>query len=353
MAPKKGSVSDPFSPGEVAECVRRYEAGGSTTSIAAALGRSESGVKLVLRRSGVMLRKPTDHMKRHPVRQDAFRDAESNPLAAYWVGFLLADGNVQRPESEPKRQPSIALDLAVKDRGHVEAFARFLGLPADAVVAHKQGKAVRIRVRSAAVAEDLARYGVTPAKSLTALPSRLLVRNRHFWRGVFDGDGCIHIGRVKNKHQLCERVAASLVGSQGVVEAFQAFVLAHCSGCQIAVAKHPRHNYWTWATVGRYAAEILRILYAASPISLPRKQALADAVAADFDYNGYRILHTDEGPEAKYPRGMRFIEYQGERKPLAEWARLKGMRSITLAARLRYGWTVEEAMETPLRQKGG
>lgn len=45
----------------------------------------------------------------------------------------------------------------------------------------------------------------------------------------------------------------------------------------------------------------------------------------------------------------RYITYQGERLSLVEWSRRTGIRRGTLAARLRYGWTVEQALTTPLR----
>lgn len=46
-----------------------------------------------------------------------------------------------------------------------------------------------------------------------------------------------------------------------------------------------------------------------------------------------------------------YLEYKGERKPLAEWAEIKGMRRKTLRERLKMGWTVERALETPIRHK--
>lgn len=47
----------------------------------------------------------------------------------------------------------------------------------------------------------------------------------------------------------------------------------------------------------------------------------------------------------------KLITYKGEVKSLAEWGEYLGMRSDTLGYRLRKGWTVEEAFETPLGEQ--
>lgn len=44
----------------------------------------------------------------------------------------------------------------------------------------------------------------------------------------------------------------------------------------------------------------------------------------------------------------RLIEYKGEIKPLGKWAEQFGLRYNLLSARLRYGWNIERALETPL-----
>jgi hypothetical protein len=43
-----------------------------------------------------------------------------------------------------------------------------------------------------------------------------------------------------------------------------------------------------------------------------------------------------------------YVEYQGERRLLRHWAELKGLSEKTLLGRMRRGWTLEAAMETPI-----
>lgn len=48
-------------------------------------------------------------------------------------------------------------------------------------------------------------------------------------------------------------------------------------------------------------------------------------------------------------RVNRFIEYKGETHTMAEWARIKGMKYVTLNTRInKYHWTIEKALTTPV-----
>jgi hypothetical protein len=46
-----------------------------------------------------------------------------------------------------------------------------------------------------------------------------------------------------------------------------------------------------------------------------------------------------------------WVEYDGNRMCLADWARKTGIGRCTLAARLKSGWSIEQALTTPLRRR--
>jgi hypothetical protein len=50
-------------------------------------------------------------------------------------------------------------------------------------------------------------------------------------------------------------------------------------------------------------------------------------------------------------RGLRYLEMSGETKCLAAWATERGMKPTTLLTRLHLGWSVEEAITTPVGAK--
>ncbi len=56
--------------------------------------------------------------------------------------------------------------------------------------------------------------------------------------------------------------------------------------------------------------------------------------------------------QANNKRTNKIIEYKGEKKTLAEWAREVGINYVTLHRRICvYGWDIEKAIETPVRHK--
>jgi len=53
--------------------------------------------------------------------------------------------------------------------------------------------------------------------------------------------------------------------------------------------------------------------------------------------------------ENRNKRSNRILDYNGESRPMSEWAEEIGIKYGTLKTRLRLGWSVEEALETAVR----
>lgn len=49
---------------------------------------------------------------------------------------------------------------------------------------------------------------------------------------------------------------------------------------------------------------------------------------------------------------MRLIEFNGEARPLFDWAQRTGISSDTLTKRLNMGWSVEQALTRPVGKQG-
>ena len=107
---------------------------------------------------------------------------------AYFLGLLIADGNVFKDNTG--RQASISITLDLKDEYMLQKFKEVL--QADTSIGYDGRGCGQIAVRSNIMAEDLAKYGVIPRKSHhTYLPE---IPNQYMWhvlRGIFDGDGSI------------------------------------------------------------------------------------------------------------------------------------------------------------------
>lgn len=189
-----------------------------------------------------------------------------NEEFAYWVGFLLADGCISE-EKEGSDRLIIALNK--KDKGHLVALRRWLrsnhpisNLP--------KTNAVRLSIRSQQLCDMLREFGVTPRKSLTAIPDHRLVDNRHFWRGMLDGDGTIFVDGRDELFNL------GLLGTYDVCRRFWQFCyhLDHTFG-DVSICKSPWKGY-SVRTSGRKAKFIARIVYKGANVALSRKKKLVE-----------------------------------------------------------------------------
>lgn len=244
----------------VAEAVK---SGTRVRDAAALVGYTEEGGRAAVNRFlGFKDRSSASHQK-YGFDENFFDDVD-HPDKAYWLGFLFADGTVIRND--------ISLRLASKDREHVEEFKRALSAnhPVGtywATVRGKKYKYARLVVSSPHMCQSLAAYGcfqnkTTRTKLLRALPPEL---ERHFWRGVTDGDGSLVL--CNNKWAL------GAVGSREILEAFKSFSLQHVAS-DAEVCPHKSICVLRWSSTKAQA--MARILYVDAPTALPRKRALAE-----------------------------------------------------------------------------
>lgn len=145
---------------------------------------------------------------KYTVNQDYFEKID-NEWKAYWLGFLYADGCVTIKNQNGKMKYALSLALCSEDKAHIEKFAHSLQSNAPIKVNptnYKDKKYVRLLITNKKICEDLSKLGCIPLKTLTLIfpkigqvPDNLL---RHFIRGYFDGDGCVHINKKKREASI-------------------------------------------------------------------------------------------------------------------------------------------------------
>jgi len=175
--------------------------------------------------------------------------------SAYWIGFLLADGNVSHN--------TVTINLKTSDRLHLEKFRDFMG--GNQVIGLKKDPRVSgYAFGSIKVTKDLANWNIVPKKSLIAKPHPELIKNPHFWRGVIDGDGSIH------------KTSVSLVGTEAVCQGFLDFA-AYYIKINTCVKKCKDKNlYYVRLNTGRkQSVALMKVLYENAPTFLERKRDLA------------------------------------------------------------------------------
>lgn len=109
---------------------------------------------------------------------------------AYWLGFIYADGCVDDTE--------FRLHLSIKDLIHLEKFKNHIG--STHPIHNCQLNTISFNIGNKKIVKDLNKLGVVPRKTFIIEYPKINTKfNRHFIRGVFDGDGCIYVSKKGHK----------------------------------------------------------------------------------------------------------------------------------------------------------
>ena len=122
-----------------------------------------------------------------------------NQDSAYYLGLIIADGNVFKDATG--RQASISITLNEEDEYLLTSFKELLN--ANTSISHDGRGTSQFAVRSDIMAKDLSQYGVIPRKSyFTYLPKIQNDLMSDLIRGIFDGDGSIQAKTNKDNRFL-------------------------------------------------------------------------------------------------------------------------------------------------------
>lgn len=236
--------------------IERYQSGEICSDLAREFGVDRSSVYELLKRKGVQMhdrsyvfRKASGHL----IDKTAFESITDD--SAYWIGFLLADGAIVNT--------TVALCLQDRDSFHLEKFRQFVG-GTQSIIKVESTKSRRYAFQSQKIVDDLRLWGVTPRKSATSAVHSNLAMNRHFWRGVVDGDGML--GVYKNHAKTTARL--ELCGSQSVISSFCYFA---AQGVEIILNPGMQRNISRVQVGGRPAASLVNALYENASTALDRK----------------------------------------------------------------------------------
>lgn len=310
--------------------VANYLAGDSMEEAAKKQGFTHHTCGAALTEAGIKRRTQSESVRQRAVDEDFFANIDTEEKA-YWLGFLLADGNVYAR--------TVFLGLKSSDRYHVVAFGK--ALKSDAKVVDKQNDGgygnqtsmlSYIRINSVKLVADLAKLGIVPRKSLIVRPwegpEHLM---RHYWRGVIDGDGSFFWDERTHSPYL------SLVGSKWVVEAFAEFI-TETVGHQGSLGQVGKSFTVSFGGV-RGPQVIARLLYDDATVFLERKKLLADEFQTrELRQDPFRWKHlTKESLEALL---LKHDSWVGVAKELGGSAKvLQGIGARLGVARVTRDWS--------------
>lgn len=81
-----------------------------------------------------------------------------------------------------------------------------------------------------------------------------------------------------------------------------------------------------------------------------RGECTLDRIDVNKEYSPANCRWVNNQVQANNKTTNRILNYKGETKTLSEWARRIGINADTLQSRLSHNWSIEKAIETPLRK---
>lgn len=200
-------------------------------------------IREMMDRRGKKRRSPAETVIRHPMDETVFESLTRDSM--YWLGMLGADGNVF--------ENRVTLGLKSSDIDHLRKFKDFCKSEHPVKLAKKGAFSV-FKFTSVRVAKSLAKFGITPKKSLTFDPYWYCKNNADFWRGMIDGDGGIYVKKGVFSIMLC--------GSKETVHGFAEWTRPICG----TTAK-PRKvlNIYHFSLSANMAKKVCAVLYANDP----------------------------------------------------------------------------------------
>tara|TARA_Y100001958_G_C21202529_1_gene529007 strand:+ start:486 stop:1646 length:1161 start_codon:yes stop_codon:yes gene_type:complete len=214
---------------------------------------------------------------------------EINEKSAYWIGMLMADGNVSYEKNKSGR---VTLGQGGEENfNEIYRFKEFLEYEGEPVRGlTKEGKPkISITVSSTKITNKLISYGVTPNKSLTAKVSPELINNRHFWRGLICGDGGVYIEKNKPKIQIN--------GTQEVCQQFKGYCLSIVPEIKANIL--PNHSIWKFGFHSTFAYDVIKKLFEDTHYGLDRKVKLAHKIINEYKNMNQHVLRSEKKEEIR------------------------------------------------------
>lgn len=200
--------------------------------------------------------------RKYSINHEIFSKIDTKEKA-YWLGFLLADGDVS------KKTNKISLNLSSIDKNHLYKFKKFLSSNSP-ILDIKDRNISQFAVFSPKIKKSLIKLGITPQKSFTVEKPHISKKlESDFWRGCVDGDGSLFIKRDGF-------YGISLCGTYKLIKEFSIFV-----GKKLKIkCKEPRKE----ASIYKISwgghelpAKVADLLYGDRPIVyLSRKKKIAN-----------------------------------------------------------------------------
>lgn len=228
---------------------------------------SAVGIKKTLVRNQIPLRSSSECNRKYK-RNSHYFDSIDTPNKAYILGLIYADGNNHR------KHGTITIQLQSRDCQLLERIKDELEYEGPLRLQRLHDKHPNLQnqyylsITDQYMSDQLERLGVVNAKSLKLTFPEFLPQDlyRDFWRGYFDGDGCIYCYEKQKKYSTCT------VGTLDMCEHLSETLKQ--LGIKSNIYHHPKCSDNTFiirTSANKSSMSFLRWLYDSSDIKLERK----------------------------------------------------------------------------------
>lgn len=211
-----------------------------------------------------------NYIRREKIVNYDFFDKIDTEEKAYWLGFILADGNIH------KNKMNIQINLSALDEKHLEKFANIFKKDIYHFETYSKNynkiyKIVTLSISSKNIHNSLQNVGVKINKTDNEDGSSVdFVKNDllpHLVRGCFDGDGSISF-KKRGNHLLGN---FTIAGHPKLLKRFQKIIKNNTGLSEGEIALHHRYAVLRWGGIEQMKA-IYDWLYRDSSIFLERKK---------------------------------------------------------------------------------
>lgn len=214
------------------EVITRYQQGESCQNIADSFNVTFHTISNILEKNNILR---NNKYKNLNLDENYFEKIDRIDKA-YFLGFMLTDGNVSSKEN------IIRLSLSSKDEEILNIFKEKTGNENKICIREDKNHSERIfQLRNKKWKDDLSKYGVVPQK--TAISEMPIIQKNmmpHLIRGMIDGDGWISAAA----HQI------GFCGNEKTVTQLKDYLVKTLNIYNVKVI-HPSENLWqvSWASI--------------------------------------------------------------------------------------------------------
>lgn len=189
---KGGIYNEKYSSETINKVIDLYRTGLYTTDIDSILNLRKGVSQYLLNKSNVTLRHRGPKSK---IGNENYFDLIDSEEKAYFLGYIMADGNVSIINS----QYSLKIHIAIQDRDIVDKFLKAIN-SSNKTKVKLNSNSYYVSLTSVHMCKGLIDLGVIPNKTGKEYISKDIPKDliRHYVRGVFDGDGITDISRKRS-----------------------------------------------------------------------------------------------------------------------------------------------------------